>query len=76
MPRKLDRRIEAIDIDEGQKIVLLRPGYAYQDANLENACHTFGEATMAEVRRSMVMVKTCACPDCKKALAGSGKLWS
>jgi hypothetical protein len=76
MPRTLDRRIEAIDIDDGRKIVMLRPGWAIEEPSTSNACHTFGADTNAEIRREMKMVQPCDCPDCRKALAGSGKLWS
>ena len=77
MPRTLDRRIEAIDLDEGRKVVLLRPGYCYGDDNRDDdSCHTFGADTNAEIRREMKLVKPCSCVDCRKALAGSGRLWS
>lgn len=77
MPRKLDRRIEAIDMDDGRYIVMLRPGFACQDANTRNAVHTFGADTQKEIREQMRdYVVACACHDCTKALAGSGKLWS
>lgn len=41
MPRTLDRRIEHLDGEPGEWVVTLRAGYAYQDANSNNACHVF-----------------------------------
>jgi hypothetical protein len=73
----IDKRIEAIDIDDGSKIVLLRPGYCYGDDNRQDdACHTFGADTHAEIRREMKRVKPCSCHACQKALNGTGRLWS
>lgn len=77
MPRKLDRRIEAVDMDEGRYIVMLAAGFACEDAGTPNACHTFGADTQKEIRQLMRDdVQPCSCPDCKAALAGNGKLWS
>ena len=73
---KADNRIEAIDLDGGVQIVMLRPGYSCQDAGTSGAVHTFGADTDAEIRRTMRGVKPCGCPDCLEALAGSGKFWS
>lgn len=78
MPRNLDRRIEAIDVDDGTKIVLLRPGYCYgYDNRPDDACHTFGAETNAEIRREMKNnVHPCSCKDCLAALARGEGLWS
>jgi hypothetical protein len=77
MPRTLDKRIEAIDVDDGSKIVLLRPGWRYGDeGNDEDRCHSFGADTNREIRLEMKNVKPCSCRDCQKALESSGRLWS
>ena len=78
MPRNLDRRIEAIDLDEDRKIVLLRPGWCYGDDNRpDDACHTFGAGTNAEIRREMKEnVHPCSCKDCLTALTNGRGLWS
>jgi hypothetical protein len=66
MPRTLDRRIDYIDIDEGRKIVTLKPGFALEEPNTPNACHIFGADTNAEIRRTMKDVQPCGCAECIK----------
>lgn len=78
MPRTLDKRIEAIDVDDGRKIVMRRAGYCVMgQGNGNDACHTFGADTNKEIRLILKEeVGPCSCGECQKALAGSGQLWS
>lgn len=73
----IDKRIEAIDVDDGRKIVMLCAGWCYGDDNRpdDDACHTFGADTNAEIRSEMRRVRPCSCRDCREALGGNGRLW-
>ncbi len=77
MPRNLDKRIEAIDVDDGRKIILLRAGWRYGDeGNDRDRCHTFGADTNREIRLEMRNVKPCLCHDCRVAIATGTSLWN
>lgn len=66
----MDGRIEEITGGPGEWFVYLKAGYAYSDANSDSAAHCFGDDTKAAIRKSMKLVRPCACSACRAALGG------
>ncbi len=66
MARTQDRRIEEVTGEPGEWFVYLRPGWRLEEA------HCFGEATKADIRRTMTRVLSCDCMDCRHGVGKEG----
>ena len=68
IPAKFRKHIQFWDderyIDQGYIVTLV--GLAFQDANTNDACHVFGEDTLADMIESLDNCQPCSCDECKK----------
>lgn len=55
-----DKRIDEIERDNETYIVHLARGSCLND----QGCHTFGEDTLNDIKKTMLHVKPCYCSEC------------
>jgi len=65
---KIDKRIDEIQMDEGEYFVYLKPGFKLDLGTPTDFQHCFGAQFKKDIREQMKDVKKCKCKSCLKML--------
>jgi hypothetical protein len=61
----MDKRIDEIQVDEGELFVYLKKGYCLSHGTPKDFQHCFGAFDRAELKEQMKNVVKCKCESCK-----------